>query len=133
MLDHFQMGPQLVHGFAPAGIGPRDLTTLFNGTPVTRSAARSIGERASSSRRRSSSCPRNSGIKVAAYVDAGSLWDYTGPTSWAATGEQLMTSKLGCSNSPFKDTSCMFINSSVGVGLIWASPFGPLRFDSRCR
>jgi outer membrane protein insertion porin family len=23
----------------------------------------------------------------------------------------------------------MFINSSVGVGLLWASPFGPLRFD----
>jgi outer membrane protein insertion porin family len=23
----------------------------------------------------------------------------------------------------------MFVNSSVGVGLIWASPFGPLRFD----
>ena len=27
MLDHFQMGPNLVRGFAPAGIGPRDLTT----------------------------------------------------------------------------------------------------------
>ena len=34
MLDHFQMGPQLVRGFAPAGIGPRDLTLYnFNGTP----------------------------------------------------------------------------------------------------
>ncbi|MBN8921414.1 MAG: BamA/TamA family outer membrane protein, partial [Rhizobiales bacterium] len=26
MLDHFFMGPNLVRGFAPAGIGPRDLT-----------------------------------------------------------------------------------------------------------
>ena len=26
MLDHFQMGPNLVRGFAPSGIGPRDLT-----------------------------------------------------------------------------------------------------------
>ena len=26
MLDQFQMGPNLVRGFAPAGIGPRDLT-----------------------------------------------------------------------------------------------------------
>ena len=24
MLDHFQMGPNLVRGFSPAGIGPRD-------------------------------------------------------------------------------------------------------------
>ena len=27
MLDQFQMGPNLVRGFAPAGIGPRDLTS----------------------------------------------------------------------------------------------------------
>ena len=34
MLDHFQMGPNLVRGFAPSGIGPRDLTQFnFNGTP----------------------------------------------------------------------------------------------------
>ena len=26
MLDHFQMGPNLVRGFAPSGIGPRDMT-----------------------------------------------------------------------------------------------------------
>src|ERR1700688_349978 len=26
MLDHFQMGPNLVRGFAPAGLGPRDIT-----------------------------------------------------------------------------------------------------------
>ena len=26
-LDHFQMGPNLVRGFAPSGIGPRDLTS----------------------------------------------------------------------------------------------------------
>ena len=25
MLDHFQMGPNLVRGFAPNGIGPRDI------------------------------------------------------------------------------------------------------------
>ena len=34
MLDHFQMGPGLVRGFAPSGIGPRDLTLFnVNGTP----------------------------------------------------------------------------------------------------
>jgi outer membrane protein insertion porin family len=26
MLDQFQMGPNLVRGFAPNGIGPRDIT-----------------------------------------------------------------------------------------------------------
>src|SRR5882672_5508884 len=34
MLDHFQMGPNLVRGFAPSGIGPRDLTQFnLTGTP----------------------------------------------------------------------------------------------------
>ena len=34
MLDHFQMGPNLVRGFAPAGIGPRDLTAGTNQDPL---------------------------------------------------------------------------------------------------
>ena len=31
--------------------------------------------------------PKEVGLKGAVYADAGSLWDYQGPTSWAATGE----------------------------------------------
>jgi outer membrane protein insertion porin family len=62
-------------------------------------------------------------VKVAVFADAGSLWNYRGPTSWlppepGATGEFLTPSGTD-----------MFVNSSVGVGLLWASPFGPLRFD----
>jgi outer membrane protein insertion porin family len=67
--------------------------------------------------------PKDSGVKVAAFADAGSLWGYRGPTSWlppvpGATGEVLALSR-----------NSMFVNTSVGVGLLWASPFGPLRFD----
>jgi outer membrane protein insertion porin family len=115
MLDHFQMGPNLVHGFAPAGIGPRDLTlgttndalggTHYWGASVEMQTPLFF-------------IPKEMGIKVAAYVDAGSLWDYKGPTSSPLTGETMVAS----SNS-------MFINTAAGVGLIWASPFGPLRFD----
>jgi len=130
MLDHFQMGPQLVRGFAPSGIGPRDITqTLFNGTPGDALGGTKFWGASLEFQTPLYFLPKDSGIKVAAFADAGSLWDYVGPTSWAVTGEQLQTSKLNCSNSPFKDDSCMFINASVGVGLLWASPFGPLRFD----
>ncbi len=115
MLDNFQMGPNLVHGFAPAGIGPRDLTV---GT--TNDALGGTNYWGASLEFQSPLffIPKEMGLKVAAYVDAGSLWDYRGPTSSPLTGESMIPS----SNS-------MFINTAAGVGLIWASPFGPLRFD----
>jgi outer membrane protein insertion porin family len=115
MLDNFQMGPNLVHGFSPAGIGPRDLTlgttndalggTHYWGASVELQSPIFF-------------LPKELGLKVAAYVDAGSLWDYTGPLASPLTGETMTAS----SNN-------MFVNSAAGVGLIWASPFGPLRFD----
>ena len=63
-----------------------------------------------------------------------SLWDYQGPTTWAATGEVNGLAAIGNANAAcgtctgrYDDTNV--VRSSVGVGLIWASPFGPLRFD----
>ena len=55
MLDHFQMGPNLVRGFAPNGIGPRDINPYG---PATRSAAPSTGVRRWNCRCRSGSCRR---------------------------------------------------------------------------
>ena len=116
MLDHFQMGPNLVRGFQPAGIGPRDLTvgttndalggSLYWGASVEAQTPLYF-------------LPKDVGIKVAAFADAGSLWSYKGPTFWNVTGETL---QVGLD-------SASMIRSSAGVGLIWDSPLGPLRFD----
>jgi outer membrane protein insertion porin family len=116
MLDHFQMGPNLVRGFQPAGIGPRDLTpgttndalggSLFWGASVEAQTPLYF-------------LPKDIGIKVAAFADAGNLWHYQGPTSWSVTGETLQVGLDSASS----------IRSSVGVGLLWDSPLGPLRFD----
>ena len=57
MLDHFQMGPNLVRGFSPAGIGPRDLTP---GTTNDALGGSCIGARASRRRRRCISCQKMS-------------------------------------------------------------------------
>jgi outer membrane protein insertion porin family len=114
MLDHFQMGPNLVRGFAPAGIGPRDMTpgttndamggTMYWGASVEAQTPLYF-------------LPKEIGIRVAAFADAGSLWNYQGPTSWAVTGETLQVADN------------MAVRSSVGMGFIWDSPLGPLRFD----
>ncbi len=114
MLDQFQMGPNLVRGFSPAGIGPRDLTSgttndalggsMYWGTSVEFQTPLYF-------------LPKEVGIKFAAFADAGSLWNYKGPTTWSVTGETLQVA----------DSSA--VRSSVGVGFIWDSPLGPLRFD----
>jgi outer membrane protein insertion porin family len=116
MLDHFQMGPQLVRGFAPAGLGPRDLTFGTTNDPLGGSLYWGASVEAQTPLY---FLPKDIGIKVAAFADAGSLWDYQGPTFWNVTGETL---QVGL-NSP------NMIRSSVGVGLLWDSPLGPLRFD----
>jgi outer membrane protein insertion porin family len=137
MLDNFQMGPNLVRGFAPAGIGPRDLTQLpFTGI---------FGDALGGSYYWGASfevqtplyfMPKDAGIKVAAFADAGSLWNYTGPTTFPATGEVIsgnICPTFGPQNFPnavpCPIDNAMHVRSSVGVGLIWESPFGPLRFD----
>jgi outer membrane protein insertion porin family len=114
MLDQFQMGPNLVRGFQPAGLGPRDLTpgttndalggTLYWGASIEAQAPFSF-------------LPKEAGLKGAVFADAGSLWDYKGPTYWSVTGETLQPADSAA------------VRASVGVGLIWTSPFGPLRFD----
>jgi outer membrane protein insertion porin family len=116
MLDHFQMGPNLVRGFAPNGIGPRDLTAGTNNDALGGSMYWGASVEFQTPLY---FLPKEVGIKLATFADAGSVWNYQGPTSWNVTGETL-TVGLG-------DPS--MIRSSVGVGLVWDSPLGPLRFD----
>jgi outer membrane protein insertion porin family len=129
MLDQFQMGPNLVRGFAPNGIGPRDLTFFpFTGSGDALGGTKYWGASAEL-QMPFWFLPKEVGLKGAVYADAGSLWDYKGPTTWAATGEvNGIVNGVPCKcGMVFDDTNV--IRTSVGVGLIWASPFGPLRFD----
>ena len=115
MLDHFQMGPNLVRGFAPVGIGPRDITT---GTYMDALGGTKYWGASAELQMPFWFLPKEIGLKGAVYADAGSLFDYQGATCRAATLECLT---VGGDDG--------LVRSSVGVGLIWQSPFGPLRFD----
>jgi outer membrane protein insertion porin family len=125
MLDHFQGGPNMVRGFAPAGFGPRDVTQAVqlcqsqnSGCGTNDALGGSLYWAATVEFQTPMFfAPKDFGMKIALFADAGQLLDYVGPTSWAQTGETLTASGNGN------------VRSSVGVGLIWDSPFGPLRFD----
>ncbi|HET7886596.1 MAG TPA: outer membrane protein assembly factor BamA [Bradyrhizobium sp.] len=138
MLDQFQMGPNLVRGFAPNGIGPRDLNPF--GTQDALGGTQYWGA-SLEFQMPFWFLPKEIGMKGAVYADAGWLGDYKGPTDWALTGE---VNTPGCirpvnngPNFPASAGTCLglqydpqnVVRSSVGVGLIWQSPFGPLRFD----
>ncbi|TYL98661.1 outer membrane protein assembly factor BamA [Bradyrhizobium rifense] len=126
MLDHFQMGPNLVRGFAPNGIGPRDITYASFGATGDALGGTKYWGASTELQMPFWFLPKEVGLKGAVYADAGSLWGYQGPTSWAATGE-VNTKACPTCGLQYDDSSV--VRSSVGVGLIWASPFGPLRFD----
>jgi outer membrane protein insertion porin family len=134
MLDQFQMGPNLVRGFAPNGIGPRDINPY--GTMDALGGTKYWGASAEL-QMPFWFLPKEVGLKGAIYADAGGLYDYQGPTSWAATGEVNTPGCVRPTTNPPSPGTCLglqydsgnTVRSSVGVGLIWASPFGPLRFD----
>ena len=126
MLDQFQMGPNLVRGFASNGIGPRDITYLNFGATGDALGGTKYWGASLEMQMPFWFLPSEVGLKGAVYADAGSLWGYEGPTSWAATGE---VNTAACPNCGLQYDDSSVVRTSVGVGLIWASPFGPLRFD----
>lgn len=150
MIDHYYLGPGLVRGFAPSGIGPRDLgvvtaggspwgsndpttnavggTTYFGGSLEVQFPIWGL--------------PRDLGLRGAVFADAGTLFNYDGGSKavmgvpvgiTCPAGSEMRQYKVA-TNSPYQSNiGCIrdknIIRSSVGVSLLWQSPLGPIRFD----
>jgi len=149
MMNNFFMGPNLVRGFAPSGIGPRDVspcasaykgtsnylnclennTTALGGTLYWGVSAEVQFPLAF--------LPKDIGLKMAVFADAGSVYDYNGPTTFPdVAGYQnaiVNCNTTGYTTTNAKGNVCVVdenvVRSSIGASLIWQSPFGPLRFD----
>lgn len=134
IVDHFFMGPSLVRGFAPNGIGPRDIssldsranavggTTYFGGSLEMQFPIWGL--------------PRELGLKGAVFADAGTLFGYEGPTTFNLNGGSILDpADAACSQDPNVPQNCIEvldskkIRSSVGASILWSSPLGPIRFD----
>ncbi len=140
MLDHFQMGPNLVRGFAPNGIGPRDINPFGTGDAL---GGTKYWGASFELQMPFWFLPKEVGLKGAVYADAGGLFDYKGPTigpsPTKSTAQHRSSHHVARPSTPDRPipepaSDCQYdsgnvVRSSVGVGLVWASPFGPLRFD----
>jgi len=113
-LNSFFGGPQLVRGFAPNGFGPRDVTP---GTTMDNVGGTKYWATTAEVDAPVPTLPSQLGLKFAMFADAGSVWGYSGQTTFPNSVQ------------PFQLDNSKMIRSSIGMGLIWDSPFGPLRAD----
>jgi outer membrane protein insertion porin family len=128
IFDHFFKGPELVRGFATAGLGPRDLTL---GTSMDALGGSYYWGATAEVTFPVFFAPKDFGLRAGVFADAGALWGYTGGTVFA--GFPILGPAACGAGTIIVGSICLadghVIRSSVGVSLIWASPFGPLRFD----
>ncbi|UWQ20464.1 outer membrane protein assembly factor BamA [Jannaschia sp. W003] len=103
----------LIRGFRSGGIGPRD--TFAPSDPLG-------GNRFVQARAEAlfpiGILPEEYGISGAAFVDAASVWGLDDTDGGAVSGDGV-----GIVDDGF------FLNSSVGVSILWDTAIGPLRFD----
>lgn len=136
--DEFFLGPSLVRGFAPNGIGPRDVgiadarsnaiggSTYVGGTLEIQFPLYGV--------------PRDLGLKGAVFADAGTLFGYHGQRTFDVNGDQFINGFAAgrCNFNAFTigvEPECVsvrdkaVIRSSIGASILWNSPLGPIRFD----
>lgn len=103
VFDQFQIGGKDLRGFENSGIGPRvDGDALGGTTYFTASVEANFPLPL---------FPQDMNIRGAVFADAGTLYGNDVGNSAGAVGTD------------------MSLRASVGAGVLWLSPFGPLRFD----
>jgi outer membrane protein insertion porin family len=107
IFDHFQSSDRMIRGFAYGGIGPVDdqgFDDHLGGTTYFNASAEAQFPMPV--------IPESFGLRGAFFADAATLY-----------GSKVDSSLVDQSSTDMK------WRASVGVGLMWASPFGPIRID----
>ncbi len=83
IVDNFNLGPSLVRGFAPGGIGPRDVSDPFNTNANSLGGTKYVGA-STEVQFPIPGMPKEVGLKGALYADAGTLLGYEGQTNFGS-------------------------------------------------
>ncbi|MDO9442967.1 MAG: outer membrane protein assembly factor BamA, partial [Beijerinckiaceae bacterium] len=136
IVDNFNLGPGLVRGFAPGGLGPRDVTT---GTNLQTAGLGGTSYFGGSLEMQFPiwGLPKELGLKGAVFADAGTMFGYKGNRVFPDLFGGATPGYAGgvCTPSNITQVACIDvrdsnkIRSSVGASLLWSSPLGPIRFD----
>ncbi len=102
VFDQFKFGGRQVRGFKNDGIGPRIGSDSIGGTTYFAASAEVTAPMPG--------VPEDFGLRLAGFVDAGTLY-----------GNKVVNS------TGVRDDNS--IRASAGLGIMWASPFGPIRVD----
>jgi outer membrane protein insertion porin family len=139
VLDNFNLGPSLVRGFAPGGIGPRDVSSGLDNRSASLGGTTYFGATAEV-QFPIYGLPKEVGMKGALFVDAGTLYGYRGKTVFNdalgyAPGTACQPTLLTSAGYAYTQSNCISvqdehkIRASAGASIIWNSPLGPIRFD----
>jgi len=106
IFDQFQSTDRMIRGFAYGGIGPADVATgdHLGGTTYFNASAEAQFPLPV--------VPESFGLRGAVFADAATLY-----------GSKVDTAGVTQTSTDMK------LRASVGLGLMWASPFGPIRID----
>jgi outer membrane protein insertion porin family len=139
--DNFNLGPSLVRGFAPGGIGPRDsnIFTTYNARNGNSLGGSSYVGGSLEMQFPLWGLPKDLGLKGAVFADAGSLWNFQGRTNYSNNLPTIPGVTCLAAYTPeagYGQGTCVVpasngfrIRSSVGASILWNSPMGPIRFD----
>ena len=145
IIDNFNVGSSIIRGFAPNGLGPRDVSPGID-TRTSGLGGTSYFGVSAEVQFPIFGLPKEVGLKGALFADAGTLFGYNGNTNFAnlAPNNTNPPGIDGCiapqqqagGNALFyQPGTCIqvrdshMIRASVGAGVLWASPLGPIRFD----
>jgi outer membrane protein insertion porin family len=134
IVDNFNMGPSLVRGFAPNGIGARDVSYGVDPSGNPLGGTKYFGASAEV-QFPIWGLPKDFGLKGALFFDSGTLFGYEGKTNF--TPGSLPQNCTAQDIAPlFTQGTCItvggddrMIRTSAGGSIIWQSPMGPIRFD----